>query len=494
MAHSIRRPARRPLARLGLLAVVALTILFGWQTPGATSRPAAAAQQAAATKRPNVLLVVTDDQREGTVTPAIMPNTYRELVQRGFRFTNSFVTNAWCCPSRASILTGQYSHTNGVWTVGGQYGIKAWLPHENSTLATWLQDAGYRTGIIGKYFNGYGTGDVTPYKPQGWDTTAIITDLVYSRNSGYFNYDLFNGAGLDHYGADADDYSTRVFTREAERFIAAKNPGNPWFLYLAYTSPHSPAINDPADTDAARGITYPMSPNVCEADVSDKPAFVRSQPACTRTQAQFDGRMRRQQAKMLASVDRGLGRILDDLKASGQMENTLIVFISDNGVQMGSHRLSGKEVPYEESVRVPMMMRWDALGTAPRSIDDFALNIDLAPTITEAVGVTEHDPYDGESLLPVLRGSATAGRDDFLLEHLAKGKSDPGGPSYCAVRNRNFKYVEYSTGERELYDLAADPAELTSLHNDPAQQAVVSRLRDRMLQLCEPSPPGWNPQ
>jgi N-acetylglucosamine-6-sulfatase len=189
-----------------------------------------------------------------------------------------------------------------------------------------------------------------------------------------------------------------------------------------------------------------------------------------------------------------LGRILDDLKASGQMENTLIVFISDNGVQMGSHRLSGKEVPYEESVRVPMMMRWDALGTAPRSIDDFALNIDLAPTITEAVGVTEHDPYDGESLLPVLRGSATAGRDDFLLEHLSKGKSDPGGPSYCAVRNRNFKYVEYSTGERELYDLAADPAELTSLHNDPTQQAVVSRLRDRMLQLCEPSPPGWNPQ
>jgi arylsulfatase A-like enzyme len=237
-----------------------------------------------------------------------------------------------------------------------------------------------------------------------------------------------------------------------------------------------------------------MSPNVCEADVSDKPAFVQGQPACTRTQAQFNSRMRTQQAKMLASVDRGLGQIIDDLKASGQMENTLIVFLSDNGMQMGSHRISGKEVPYEESVRVPLMMRWDALGTAPRSIDDFALNIDLAPTITDAAGVTQHNPYDGASLLPMIQGSATTWRDDFLLEHRAVGKSDPGGPSYCAVRNRDFKYVEYSTGERELYDLAADPAELTSRHDDPAQQAVVSRLRNRMLQLCQPSPPGWNPQ
>ena len=494
MAHLMRRPARRPLARIGLLAVAAMTILLGSQAPGATSRPPAATLQAAADVRPNVLLVVTDDQREGTVTPAIMPNTYRELVEHGFRFNNSFVTNAWCCPSRASILTGQYSHTNGVWTVGGEFGMKAWLPHENSTLATWLHRAGYRTGIIGKYFNGYGTADIPAYKPKGWDTTAIITDLVYSRNPGYFDYDLFTGAGLVHYGANADDYSTRVFTRRAERFVAAKNDKRPWFLYLAYTSPHGPPVNDPDDADAARGITYPMSPNVCEADVSDKPAFVRGQPACTRTQAQFNSRMRTQQAKMLASVDRGLGQILDDLKASGQMENTLIVFMSDNGVQMGSHRLSGKEVPYEESVRVPLMMRWDALGTAPRSIDPFALNIDLAPTITDAAGVTQHNPYDGASLLPMLQGSDTTGREDFLLEHLAIGKSDPGGPSYCAVRNRNFKYVEYSTGERELYDLAADPAELTSLHDDPAQQEVVSQLRNRMLQLCEPSPPGWNPQ
>src|SRR4051794_24542722 len=199
MAHATRRPARR-LARFALVAGAALALLLGSQAPGGADRPDGAparapdaVRQAAAAARPNVLLVVTDDQREGTVTPEIMPNMYRELVQRGFRFTNSFVTNSWCCPSRASILTGQYSHTNGVWTVGGQFGLKSWLPHESSTLATWLQGAGYRTGIVGKYFNGYGTPDIPAYKPPGWDTTAIVTDLIYTENPGYFDYNVFTG-------------------------------------------------------------------------------------------------------------------------------------------------------------------------------------------------------------------------------------------------------------------------------------------------------------
>ena len=165
-----------------------------------------------------------------------MPRTHRALVEKGFRFTNSFITNAWCCPSRASILSGQYSHTNGVWTVGGPYGMKAWLAHEESTLATWLHDAGYRTGIVGKYLNEYGAAHIPAYAPPGWDTTAIMTNLVYSVNPGYFDYRLFEDGDLVHYGRQDEDYSTRVFTRKARNFIA---PGGdrPWLLYLAYTSP-----------------------------------------------------------------------------------------------------------------------------------------------------------------------------------------------------------------------------------------------------------------
>jgi N-acetylglucosamine-6-sulfatase len=496
--------ARRQLRWLTPVVLAVVTALFlspavlshpaGGAVEPASGSPTAASQQAAV-PRPNVLLVVTDDQKEGTVIPQVMPATHRELVQNGFRFTNSYVTNAWCCPSRASILTGQYSHTNGVWTVGGPRGMAAWFPHEGSTLATWLQGAGYRTGIVGKYLNEFGTANIPAYQPPGWDTTAIMTNLVYSVNPGYFNYNLWEGDRLVHYGATADDYSTRVFTRKAREFVAPRSDGKPWFLYLAYTSPHGPPINDPIDKNAAVGISYPMPANVCESDVSDKPAFVRRRAACSMTQAQYNNRMRGQQAKMLVSVDRGLGQIIADLKRTGQMRDTLVIYISDNGYFTGNHRfLVGKELPYEESVRVPLMMRWDALGQAPRSIGGLALNIDLAPTITEAAGVTQHNPYDGTSLLGLLDGSASSVRADFLLEHLTTGPNDPGGPSYCAVRNRRFKYVEYSTGERELYDLVADPAELTSRHQDPAFQTRVSQLRNRMLQLCSPPPPGWTPR
>jgi arylsulfatase A-like enzyme len=501
-ADAEKRPRRKSVARalvVGaamLLAISAVAAAGGAAGPTAPAHgPSSVRQQAAVDVRPNVLLVITDDQVAGTVTPPIMPNTYRELVQRGFRFTNAFVTNPWCCPSRASILTGQYSHTNGVWTVGGPYGMAAWFPHESSTLATWLDRAGYRTGIIGKYFNEYGQPAVPAYKPPGWDMTAIMTDLDYATNSGYFDYDLFESGGLRRYGANPEDYSTRVFSWKARQFMARTSADQPWFLYLSYTSPHGPTISDPLDENFPRDIQYPMSPNVCETDVSDKPAFVRRQPPCTLTQTQHNVLMRDKQGQMLASVDRGLGRIFAHLEATGQMDNTLILYVSDNGNLAGSHRFrDGKELPYEESVRVPLMLRWDALRTTPRSVDAFALNIDLAPTITDAVGVSEHNPYDGTSLLPLISGTASTVRQDFLLEHLTRGPHDPGGPSYCAVRNRRFKYVEYSTRERELYNMVIDPAELDSRHADPALQLTLERLRKRMLQLCQPSPPDWTPR
>jgi arylsulfatase A-like enzyme len=277
--------ARRPGSARILVGVAVTSVLLSVAGDGdagghdpATGPGPIAARPVAADTRPNILLVVTDDQRAGTVTPQVMPNIYRELVQHGFRFTRSFVTNPWCCPSRASILTGQYSHTNGVWTVGSPAGITAWFPHESSTLATWLRGAGYRTGIIGKYLNGYGKPSIPAYEPPGWDTTAIVTDLDYSENPGYFDYDLFDGTGLVHYGTEPSDYSTRVLTDRALSFIAPTTAAQPWFLYLAYTSPHGPAVNDPVDDDAARGITYPMPANVCEQDVSDKPAFIRGSP------------------------------------------------------------------------------------------------------------------------------------------------------------------------------------------------------------------------
>ncbi len=475
------------MAVLALLAVV----LAGGATPSATT--ARAGPEPAPAKRPNILVIVTDDQKMGTLTPQIMPNVYRELVQHGVTFDNSFVTNSWCCPSRASILTGQYSHTNGVWTTGGPLGLPAWRKHENDTLATWLHSAGYRTALIGKYLNGYGATASTTYAPPGWDITDIIMDLDYHGNDGYYNYDTFQNGSIVHYGTAPDDYSTRVFTKKARQFFASDpTDTHPKFAYLAYPSPHGPYTDDPLDTNALPDLHVPEPPNICESDVSDKPLFVRQKPACT-TSASLYSTHFRNQSKMLVSVDRGLGQLFADLTRTGQITNTLVFFISDNGWLLQAHRLTGKELPYEESIRVPMLFRWDAIGHAGLHLGQFALNIDISPTITDAIGLTTHDAYDGTSLLPLIRGTATSWRKDFLVEHLQGWPGDPGGPSFCAVRNTRYMYAEYSTGEKELYDLVADPWELSNSVQQPSMAAVRSQLHSRLLQLCNPPPPDWRP-
>lgn len=477
--------------RLAVLAACLVGIAAATPTEG--SRASSEADPiASSTARPNVLLVVTDDQVAGTVTPDIMPNLYREMVLSGVQFTKGFVSNSWCCPSRASILSGQYSGNNGVWTTGGLWGLQAWRAHESSTVATWLRAAGYRTGIIGKYMNGFAFDPGTTYTPPGWDTTAIPMDLTYRDDTGYYNYDLWENGQVVHHGSQPADYSTRVFSQKARTFVAPSGDGRPWFLYLAYTAPHGPGGPDPLDTNAGTNVTFPMPPSVCEKDVSDKPAFIRKKPLCTITAAEYSTKMRDQQLRMLASVDRGLGQIFADLKASGQLGNTLVMFLSDNGHQMWQHRVRVKELPYEESVRVPFLARWDALGASAKgNRQQLAVNIDIAPTIVAAAGVATHGPFDGKSLIPVFTDPNSQLRSEFLLEHKMLNSADQGGPSYCGVRDTRWKYVYYQTGERELYDLSADPYEMQSLHAQSGYQTRINTMHSRMLQLCKPPPPGW---
>ncbi len=484
----------RSRLRLCVLAVVIVGgSAIGVADGSAVTRASSGPRAAATPTRPNILLIVTDDQKMGTVTPEIMPNVYRELGRRGVTFDNSFVTNSWCCPSRASILTGQYSHTNGVWTSGGRLGLTAWHAHESNTLATWLHGFGYHTAIIGKYLNGYGTGAATTYAPPGWDTTDIIMNIDYHQHFGYYDYDLFQNGKIVHYGSQPADYSTRVFTRKARHFFAADpNDRYPKFAYLAYTSPHGPDITDPLDTNALPGFHVSKPPNVCEADVSDKPRFVRQHPACTETDAQYSRHLLGQ-VRMLRSVDRGLGALFSDLTSTGQIRNTIIVFISDNGWLLKAHRLVGKELPYEESIRVPLLFRWDALGHAGQHRKRFALNIDLAPTITHAIGLRTHDAYDGRSLLPLIKRTTTSWRKDFLVEHMQGSADDPGGPSFCAVRNRRYLWAEYSTGEKELYDLVNDPWQLQNSAQVPALSTIRASMHQRLLGLCNPPPPDWTP-
>lgn len=450
----------------------ALLVAVGWIAGGAS--PALAQ----ASGPPDVVLVVTDDQRWDTLWA--MPVVRNELVGRGVTFPNAFVVNPVCCPSRASILTGDYSHTTQVYRQAPPFGRSEWFD-ESSTLATWLDGAGYTTGLFGKYLDGFQHRALTGVVPPGWDRWVAFV------RAGYLDYKLTFDGEVRSYGSGPSDLSTPVLAREAVRFVETAH--GPLFLVFAPAAPHAPAIPAAMDTAAFRGLPDARPPSFDEADVSDKPAWVRDLPRLDPAAEEAVDAFRLDQLRSLLAVDRAVGAILDALERTGRLRNTLVVFTSDNGIQHGEHRWAKKEVPYEESIRVPLVVRWDAAGwhTAARPAE-LALNIDLAPTIAEAAGVSLSRPPEGRSLLGVLGGRTEGWREDFLIEHLEN--TNP-VPTYCAVRTTSWKYVGYATGEEELYDLDADPFELENLAGEEAAAVELARLRGRLRELCVPAPPGF---
>jgi arylsulfatase A-like enzyme len=456
-------------ARHLVLAILAIAAWLGL--------PARASAQAG--RRPDVVVIVTDDQRYDTLWA--MPIVERELVARGAGLANAFVVNAICCPSRASILTGTYSHTNGVYRQTPPFGRFEWL-RDGSTLATWLHEAGYRTGLVGKYIDGYQHAALTRYVPPGWDRWVAFVHAAYD------DYKLTVDGEVQDHGASPGEYSTDVLAREAVDFIRSTPAEDPLFLYFAPEAPHAPATPAPEDATAFADLPPWRPASYDEADVADKPLWVRSLPRLTAArQAQVDA-FRRDQYRSLLSVDRAVGSILAALEQAGRLSNTLIVYTSDNGIDWGEHRWTKKEAPYEEVIRVPMVVRWDDGGVVPSSNPaDEALNIDIAPTIAEAAGL-DAPVMDGRSLLPVLRGERPSWRRDFLVEHL-EGTNPV--PTYCAVRSARWAYVRYTDGEEELYDLEADPEQLVNLAGDPAAASALEAMRGRLEALCDPAPPGF---
>ena len=427
-----------------------------------------------------MVLVVTDDQRWDTLD--YMPTVSAELVRKGLMFTNAFVVNPLCCPSRASILTGTYSHANGVWSNSGSHGGIGAFDHR-ATLATWLDAAGYETMLVGKYLNGYGLSFSSPFVPRGWDRW-----LAFFGAPGYSTYSLTDGTSVRSYGpGGAEGYSTDVLAAEAESFI--RSATSPFFLYFAPFAPHTvsrfsvkPA---PRHVDAFAGVPYMPPPSVNEADVSDKPELIRRRSTYAMENLT---EVREEQLEALLAVDDAVARMLAALGQTGTLQNTLFIFTSDNGYSWGEHRWDGKRVPYEESVRVPLVARWDQLDMPHRVENRFALNIDLAPTITRAAGITVRG-RDGRSLLPLLRGDPVAWRSRLLVEHRGALLL----PSYCAVRSQSWKYVQHRTREEELYDLARDPYELRNLAARPIHRARVMASRlEVQRSSCRP-PSGYRP-
>ena len=481
--------SRAQLLIAGLLVVgVVLTAALIDRSHDGVAVPASSAVANAGS--PNIILILTDDQRWDSLWA--MPKTRHLLADHGVQFTNSFVVNSLCCPSRTSILTGRYSHGTGVYTdfppLGG---YRAFDP--STTIATVLQARGYQTALMGKYLNGYTTTTV----PPGWDTWDAFNG---SQGGGvsYFNYPMVQNGHTVQMGSKPADYSTDVLAGLATKYIA--DTSSPFFLYFAPSAPHMPAITAPRDAHVLPNLKPFRPPAFDERNVSDKPPWVRGIPPFNAARIAKEDDIYADQMRSLPPVDDAVQRIVDTLKATGKLHNTLILFMSDNGYMHGEHRLGGKQSPYEESIRVPMILRYDPLtaGAARRKDPRIALNIDLASTFADAAGTTMPNA-DGSSLLDLIRHPSRPGRRWFLIEHVElaehtpfpeDNEQGPVVPTYCAVRSPRWKYVYYADGSQELYDLKADPHELHNLVGVPSAQHALEVADARLHRLCVPAPPG----
>jgi N-acetylglucosamine-6-sulfatase len=455
---------------------------------------------------PNIVVVMSDDQDAASFGQA-MPRT-RRLARTGTTFTDFVVTTPSCCPSRATFITGEYGHNNGV--LANVPGYPDLLQKEN-VLPAWLRWAGYRTAEFGKFMNGYENFATAmgALRGPGWDHWETLLPPY-----AYFDYDLSINNVRRHFGARERDYVDRVLTHRALRFIRAnRSARRPFFAWLNLYAPHAvpaaveprpgkcggSAIPAPGDERRFDPGTLSTPGSFAERDVSDKPFFVRARQPVEPHRA---AKLKRSRACRLASVvdvDRSVARIHDALRETGQLDNTVLVFTSDNGWLDGQHRLRGKAVPYEEAVRVPLVV-WaprKVLGgeSAPKRVRQATANIDLAPTLLGFASATPcRNPVrcrvmDGRSLLPLLNGRAEAWpRDRAILIESQEG--DFGICRFRAVRTTRHLYAEYSRfapgsggecappGARELYDLDSDPAELRNLYPArPGSRAAGIRAR-----------------
>jgi N-acetylglucosamine-6-sulfatase len=443
---------------------------------------------AAAEAKPNIVVLMTDDQTVDSMSA--MPKTRALLGDRGATFTRSFANYALCCPSRATLYTGQYTHNHGVLSNGPPSGGYTRLDRTN-WLPLWLQAAGYRTMHVGKFLNGYGRLSPPTEVPTGFnDWHGTVDPSTYQ----FYGYTVNENGTLRTYGTarEPDFYSTDFFARRANELIAAAAPSRqPFFMSVAFVAPHSGGPVEPDDprnhvtpavaprhANAFSTVSLPLAPSWNEADVSDKPAAIQRRPPIGVVRAAAIQEGYQQRLESLLAVDDAVESILGALRAAGELDDTLILFTSDNGFFHGEHRVPiGKLLPYEPSIRLPLYMRGPGVpdGAIRRQL---VTNADLAPTILDGADARAGRTQDGRSLFDLLEDPGAQWGRELLIE----GGTDQ-GLTFAGLRNYRWKYIEYVTGEAELYDLERDPGELGSLHADPAEASVRAEMAARLAAL-----------
>jgi N-acetylglucosamine-6-sulfatase len=508
-------------ALLGVAVACALSACF----PSAEGKQAENQKQEP--KPPNVILILTDDLAVNDLNPRAlrhMPNLKSLLIDKGTTFDNAFVTNSLCCPSRATILRGQYTHNHEILSNDpprGGFQKFRFLGHENSTVATWVKERGYRTAFFGKYMNGY----KETYIPPGWDEWYAVTgnylSHTFNENGHLVSYEPESYYDTDVMSDKASDYIARTAGADPPFFTADR----PFLMWIGTKAPHQPASPAPRDENDYPAISLPHPPSFDEKDVSDKPGWVSDNPPLSLEHKRYMEELYRKRLQSMLAVDDMIGDLIGALRGSGELDNTYIVFTSDNGFHLGQHRLgAGKWTPYEEDIRVPLIVRGPGVPEG-ETLHHMVLNNDLAPTFADLAGAEPPSFVDGRSLVPLLTDDPTPPEDwrqRFVIESVAERSGVPhppfitestvvplltgdplpgdwrrtsaasaqsseewGRPWLKALRTNNYLYVDYKTGERELYDLRKDPHELNNMYAT-APPEITQRLKAQLdaLRQC----------
>jgi arylsulfatase A-like enzyme len=431
--------------------------------------------EAQTTSRPNIVFVMTDDLDERSMEQ--LGGIQQVMGSNGTTFKNAYVTYPLCCPSRATILRGQYPHNHGIVgnvpPLGGEAKFRN-SGFDQSTVATWLNDAGYQTKYIGKYMNGYN--DL--YKPPGWDEWFVLQ-----------GDESKNQVNDDGRSITLTGHSTDAFANEATDFIRRSSANAaPFFVTVGTKAPHRPP--EVADRHLSSFVDTPLPrpPNFDEPDVSDKARWLQSYPPLTQAQIDYAQTLYRERLRSMLSVEDLLEQTIATLQETGELGNTYIFFTSDNGFHLGEHRLPrGKRTSYEEDISVPLMVRGPGVP-AGITRQQLVINNDFAPTIANLAGVTPPGFVDGSSFVPLLSASPPSSwRMAFLEEGtLETIDTDTPTPTHKGVHTREHMFVEYAeTAEQELYDLSADPYQLQSKPRTGNEQ-LYSTLESRLnaLRAC----------
>jgi arylsulfatase A-like enzyme len=494
--------------------------------------------------RPNILVVMTDDQAVADLK--VMPNVRKLLADQGTTFADAIDSYPLCCPARATFITGQYAHNHDVagnFYPYGWYGMK----DRGNTLPSWLQKAGYKTALIGKWLNGYGSRDGKGEVPKGFDIWRGLLDVsAYDYHNFVMNQngklktwgdadfarklvefadvqvtppanrslsdvfarlqEVFGPGPYDYWGKEkAADYSPDVTGRMTEDLVAGeKGSKKPFFIWWSVAAPHREDVATsflgrkgrdprPPARHAKKSGDYklPRPPSFNEPDISDKSSNLQdgappmSEALIEQLQLDYEGR-----AGSLLAVDDHVKQLVATLKKTNQLKNTMIVFLSDNGWMQGEHRVPGdKYLPYEESLRVPFIIRGPGVP-AGRVVKGQVANVDFAPTLLDAANARAGRRMDGVSLLPGAQDPRKKPDRAIGIEALNRLFGGDFGPfnawdrPYSGVRTDRYTYVVYTeTGEKELYDRKKDPHQLQNVAADPAYATVVSQLAAKVTKL-----------